>query len=89
MTRRSTLAAVTLGVLLFATGCGTHASGPDPAPGNVVDGTRARVIRQPFGFRNVSFSCYGVNGLYVTSAGADDSLPSSVTVVPNDPQCKP
>lgn len=70
------------------TACGTHASGADPTSGNTQQGTNQHVIREPYGFRNVAFSCFGADGVYVTSAGADDSLPSSVYVVANDPQCK-
>jgi hypothetical protein len=70
------------------TGCGTHASGDDPTSGNTQQGTNQHVIKEPYGFRNVSFSCFGADGVYVTSAGADDSLPSSVYVVTSDPNCK-
>lgn len=82
-------AAVTLAAGVLLAGCGTHASGADPTSDNTHSGTNQHVIQQPYGFRNVSFSCFGVNGVYVTSAGADDSLPSSVTVVPSDPNCRP
>jgi hypothetical protein len=90
MTRTRTLADAAVAVLaaLALAGCGTHASGVDPTTGNTGQGTNQHVIKEPFGFRNVAFSCFGTNGVYVTSAGADDSLPSSVNVVVNDPQCK-
>ena len=84
----------TLGMpLVFAlgtlAGCGTHSSAPDPAPGNVVQGSNAHVIQEPYGFRNVSFSCFGTNGVYVTSRGvSSDDLPSGVFVLANDPNCK-
>ena len=80
------IAAFSLGVL---TGCGTHTSAPDPAPGNVVQGTNAHVIQEPYGFRNVAFSCFGTNGVYVTSRGVSgDDLPSAVFVLAGDPQCR-
>lgn len=90
MIRRNTVAVLAAAVLLALAGCGaTHSDAPDPVSGDVVDGTHAHVIREPDGFRNVSFSCFGVDGVYVTSRGAASDLASSVAVVPNDPQCKP
>jgi len=80
---------------LFA-GCGKQTKGdaPEPTPNNIVNGTNTQVIRMPDGFRNVAFTCYGPNGVYVTSrgtyqTGAKDALPlaSSVFVLPNDPHC--
>ena len=65
----------------------THQSAPGPTPTSIGNGNNAAVIQEPNGFRNVAFSCFGSNGVYVTSAAADDSLPSSVFVVPNDPHC--
>lgn len=72
-------------VLPFAAACGTHSSAPDPV-GHV--GTRAHVIQEPYGFRNVSVSCDGVNGVYVTSRSIGSDLASGVAVVANDPNCK-
>jgi hypothetical protein len=80
-------AALALVAALALSGCGTPASGTDPTSGNTQQGTNQHVIKEPFGFRNVAFSCFGPNGIYDTSAGADDSLPSTVAVVPNDPNC--
>jgi hypothetical protein len=68
--------------------CGsTHSNAPDPVPSNIIDGTNQHVIQEPDGFRNVAFSCFGSNGVYVTSRSNVDSLASSLFVVPNDPHC--
>lgn len=72
-------------VAVLAACGGTHSSAPDPKG---TYGTRAHVIQEPDGFRNVTFSCYGPDGVYVTSAKADDTLPSGVAVVANDPNCR-
>lgn len=93
MTRTKTVATLigmnltAAAAILGLAGCGTHASGPDPATGNTRPGTNQRVIQDPYGYRNVAFSCNGTVGVYVTSAGADDSLPSTVAVLANDPNC--
>lgn len=47
----------------------------------------ATIIQFPYGFRNVAYKCDGPNMVYSGSAGADDSLPPSIAVVPNDPRC--
>ena len=90
--KRITLAAAPVGlVVVLLSACGaSHASAPDP--GNNIDGatpgTRAHVIQEPYGFRNVAFACYGRVGVYVTSHGVTaTSEPSSVAAVPNDPNC--
>jgi hypothetical protein len=90
MRTKTALSAAAFGLLatLALTGCGAHASAPDVAPAGIQQGTHQHAIQEPYGFRNVAFSCFGLNGVYVTSAGAGDTLPSSVAVVPNDPQCK-
>jgi hypothetical protein len=73
-------------VAVAVAGCSsTHVSSPDPAGS---PGTNPHVIQEPYGFRNVSFSCFGPNGVYVTSRSIGYALPSGITVVPNDPQCK-
>ena len=94
MTRRARvlILAATLTTVAILTGgssCATHTDAPDPAGGNIVDGTNAHVIRQPDGFRNVSFSCFGRDGVYVTSRGSfeDAYLSSGIAVVANDPNC--
>jgi hypothetical protein len=88
---------VALFVILFSTGIllaacsGSHADAPDPGNnvGGALPGTHAHVIQEPDGFRNVSFSCYGQNGIYVTSHGITSTVvPSSVFVLVNDPNCK-
>ena len=87
MTLRAIPPAALAAVSIIAlAGCSTHSSAPDPT--TIGTGDRAAVIKEPNGFRNIAFSCFGTNGVYVTSAGADDSLPSSVYVVPLDVNCK-
>lgn len=79
-------------------GCSaSQESAPEPTPSNIIDGTNTMVIRMPDGFRNVVFTCYGSTGIYVTSRGAyktgsnseysGTALPSSITVLNNDPHC--
>lgn len=77
----------------FVAGCGAERdqnvekkSERDTAP--------ALIINEPQGFRNVSFKCFGPNGVYVTSRGDSLSsgsqgseLPSSVYVVKDDANC--
>lgn len=66
----------------------TKSDAPEPTGPNVLDGTHTQVIRMPDGFRNVVFSCYGTDGVFVTSRGdSTNPLTSSVYVVPNDPHC--
>jgi hypothetical protein len=81
----SCLPLLPLSLGLSACAGATHANAPDPA-GQV--GTKSHVIQEPYGFRNVAFSCYGPNGVYVTSRGVGQELSSGVNVVPNDPLCK-
>lgn len=57
--------------------------------------TRASIIRQPDGFRNLSFGCWGTTGIYVTSRGIYEvggqnstPLPSDTEIVPDDIHCK-
>jgi len=68
-------------------GCGgpTHANAPEPTASQVIDGKNNTVIREPDGFRNVSFLCFGTIGVYVTSRG--DGSNSSIAVLNNDPHC--
>jgi hypothetical protein len=78
-------------------GCGasTHSNAPEPTSSSIIDGTNTAVIRMPDGFRNVAFTCFGKQGVYVTSRGAatggssDGGNPqaSSIFVVTNDPRC--
>lgn len=80
-------AAVFAGLAMLA-GCGgTHESAPDPAPSVNQPGNGQRVFQNPHGFRNVAFSCNGTVGMYVTSAGSGDTLPSGVAVLAADPNC--
>ncbi len=60
----------------------THTDAPDPTGPHTADATNLRVLKMPDGFRNVAYGCdaYG-NMVYVTSASASDTLPSSVYVV--------
>jgi len=78
------IAAVALTLLALA-GCGAHASNNNKV---VIPTGPASVIQFPYGFRNVAYKCDGPNMVYSGSAGADDSLPPSIAVVPNDPRCK-
>lgn len=87
MNKKIAAVAATALIGLGLAGCGTHASGKDPASGSIQQGTNPRTIKMPYGFRNVTVECFGPNGVYVTSAGSDDSLPSSVFVLANDPMC--
>jgi len=88
----ATFAALALG------GCGlfdnpAQQSTEEPKPENIINGTNTQVIQMPEGFRNVAFTCYGTDGVFVTSRGPyqagmnADGLPSSIYVVPNDPHC--
>jgi hypothetical protein len=90
MRTKTALFAAAFGLLatIALTGCGSHSSAPEVAPAGIKAGTHQQAIQEPYGFRNVAFSCFGPNGVYVTSAGAGDTLSSSVAVVPADPQCK-
>lgn len=84
---------VTIGALA-ACGSDAHTSAPDVEPSANKPGTNGAIIQMPDGFRNVAFTCFGKEGVYVTSRGAYKNgssdftpLPSSVFVVPNDPHC--
>ena len=90
------IAAVTGLAVLALTGCGraSQKSSKDVDPSGIVTGTHAKIIQEPSGFRNISFSCNGTVGMYVTSRGAVNSqaqgyvaLPSGIAVLPNDPNC--
>lgn len=74
--------ALTVGLL---SACwGNHAS----SNASVVQPTGpATIVQFPYGFRNVAYKCDGPNMIYSGSAGANDSLPPSIAVVPNDPRC--
>ncbi len=80
---------------LALAGCNaTKADAPEPTPSNIVNGTNTQVIRMPDGFRNIAVTCYGTNGVYVTSRGVYEAggqnatpLASSVFVLANDPHC--
>lgn len=90
------LIAVVLITLLAGCSPDTKKDAPEPTSGQIVDGTNTRVIRMPDGFRNVVFSCFGTNGVYVTSRGSVQNgasqygtpLASSVFVLPNDVHCR-
>ena len=76
--------------ILTGGSCSTKADAPEPSPSNIINGTNTQVIKMPDGFRNIAFTCYGSNGVYVTSRGVveTDPQPSGVTVVPNDEHCR-
>lgn len=85
-----------LAALLLA-GCPGEAqeSAPEVDPANMIDGSNTTIIRMPEGFRNVSFTCNGTVGIYVTSRGFWQNgnqdaipLPSGVAVLANDPNCR-
>lgn len=99
MNLRKMTALLIASALAFSTaacGASTKKDAPEPKPSDVKNGTNTQVIQMPDGYRNVSFTCYGHNGVYVTSRGAyqngagqyDSGLPSSIFVVPNDEHCK-
>lgn len=82
--------AITASLALSACAVGdTHGNAADPSETNVTPGTNSHVIQMPNGFRNIAISCYGGNGIYVTSRGSytDAFLPSSVAVIVHDPIC--
>jgi len=79
------LAAISVFFVATAESC-SHASNNSKV---VIPTGPASVIQFPYGFRNVAYKCDGPNMVYSGSAGADDSLPPSIAVVPNDPRCKP
>lgn len=86
-TRIATLSGVALIGLGGLTACDWGNHGSDNA--SVVQPTGpASIVQFPYGFRNVAYKCDGPNMVYSGSAGIDDSLPSSIAVVPNDPRCK-
>jgi len=90
------LTVATVAVAMLLAGCSeTKSDAPEPSPDNIVNGTNTQVIRLPDGFRNVAFTCYGVNGVYVTSRGAfqtgnDSAIPlaSGIFVIENDSHCR-
>lgn len=75
---------VSAGALALGACGSSHQSAPDPGGS---PGTNQRVIQFPYGFRNVAFSCFGTNGVYVTSRSVTTDLPSGMFVVPNDVHC--
>lgn len=70
---------------LGLSGCGNHLS--DNSSKIAQPTGPATIIQFPYGFRNVAFKCDGPNMVYSGSAGADDSLPPSIAVIPNDARC--
>lgn len=86
MTKRRIGLTIGLGIAglmsMGAWSCGTHTDAPDPTGPNTANATNLHVLKMPDGFRNVAYGCdaYG-NMVYVTSASASDTLPSSVYVV--------
>lgn len=94
--KASAFVASALAVALVAGCSATKENAPEPTPENIVNGRNTQVIRMPDGFRNIAFTCYGLQGVYVTSRGwvagsADKNivpLPSSISVVENDSNCR-
>lgn len=96
MNKKVAVVATAVAALLTLAGCPGDAqeSAPEVDPANMIDGSNTTVIRMPEGFRNVSFTCNGTVGIYVTSRGfwqngnADAiPLPSGVAVLADDPNC--
>lgn len=94
---RTDYVVVAAGVTLLAVlaGCGSSERGQNVPKKDQRDTGPALIINEPQGFRNVSFKCFGPNGVYVTSRGdwassgnQGPELPSAVYVVANDPNCK-
>jgi hypothetical protein len=102
--RTRKIAVVAVAALTLA-GCnwggGAKADAPDvdcnAKPSPCVNLTHATILREPEGFRNISFGCMPgtTTGVYVTSRGIYEvgaqnavPLPSTVTVLANDPACK-
>lgn len=96
MNRIAKLAVAGIAASFLVSGCGsdTKKDAPEPSPDNIIDGTNTQVIKMPDGFRNIAFTCYGPNGIYATSRGANQNgnkdfipLASTVAVVVNDSHC--
>lgn len=81
------LAAVATGLVACSS---THRDAPEPKGDNILNGANTQVVQMPDGFRNFAFTCYGTDGVFVTSrsTNGDTSLPSSIFVVPGDEHCK-
>lgn len=98
MKRSISLIAIAVLAIGGASACGNKSqkNAPEPTPANIINGIRTQVIQMPDGFRNIAFTCYMGNGIYVTSRGwvaasatADVvPLPSGISVVAGDPACK-
>lgn len=103
MTRKTRLGAVAALAVLTLSACSIGGSAKKDAPdvdcnakpSPCINLTHATILREPNGFRNIAFGCMGTTGVYVTSrglfeVGSDTAipLPSSVTVLANDPACK-
>jgi hypothetical protein len=85
---KSILSATAL-TLALASGCGgeSHSDAPSVPSDQIHELTRVGVIKAPDGFRNVFYGCKGSDEIFITSAGGDDTLPSTVMVVPNSDYC--
>lgn len=87
------LSAIAIGLGLAGCSNFNQKSLPEPVTNHYL--TRQVAYTLPDGFRNVAFGCNGTVGVYVTSRGAFKnsgtdvtSLPSSVAVLADDPNCK-
>jgi hypothetical protein len=87
--------ALALALALAACGDGSNSNQTSSEPTTNNTFTRPVTYTLPDGFRNVTFGCHGTVGVYVTSRGAYKnsgadvaSLPSSVAVLADDPNCK-
>jgi hypothetical protein len=94
-TQQLTYVAVGAALVVALAGCGASERDQNVTKKAERDTGPALIINEPQGFRNVSFKCFGPNGVYVTSRGDWSSsgsqgpeLPSAVYVVASDPNCK-
>jgi hypothetical protein len=84
------VAVIALAMAVGLAGCNwsSHTSSGDPNQGG--PGSHGRFIQEPVGYRNVSFSCNGTVGVYVTSRSVDGTgHDSAIAVLADDPNCKP
>lgn len=86
--KKTLMTLATVSILALA-GCGdkSHADAPTVPEDRIITLTNVHVVKAADGFRNVYFGCQGSNEVFITSAGSDDTLPSSVFVIPNADDC--
>ena len=79
--------AIVLALALAGCKHGAHSDAPSVPKDQIHELTKVGAIKAPDGFRNVFYGCLGTTEVFITSAGENDTLPSSVTVVPNADYC--